>query len=52
MYQRNTVYKYKLQRKPVMLQIQIGTYFHLSLILMLKNTAFVHVELKLHIKNF
>ena len=40
MHQRNTISKYRLQRKPVMKQIQIDTHFHLSLILMLKNPVF------------
>ena len=45
-HQTNIAYKYKLQRKPIMKQIQIDTYFQLSLILMLKNTVLFSVELK------
>ena len=34
---RNTVYKYKLQRKSIIKEVQIDLYFHLPLILILKN---------------
>ena len=40
LHQRNTVYKYKLQRKPIVKEIQIDLHFHLSLILILKNPTF------------
>ena len=30
--QRNTVYKYKLQKKPIIKEIQIDTHFHFSLL--------------------
>ena len=35
--QKKAVYKYKLQRKPIIKEIQIDEHFHLSLLLMLKN---------------
>ena len=47
-------FKYKLQRRPVVKDIQIGINFQLSLmILMLKNPVFFfQAELKLVINNF
>ena len=44
--------KYKLQRKRIIKQIQIGLHFHLPLILNLKNPGFFYVELKILINNF
>ena len=38
--QRNTVYKYKLQRKSLIKEIQIDLHFDLPLILILKNPFF------------
>ena len=40
-HQRNTAYKYKLQRKPIVKEIQIDLHFHLLLILILKNSIFL-----------
>ena len=40
LHQRNTVYKYKLQRKPITKMIQTDIHFHLPLVLMLKNPIF------------
>ena len=40
LHQRNTVYKYKQQRKPNVKEIQIDLHFHLSLTLILKNAFF------------
>ena len=40
LHQRNTVYKYKLRRKPIVKEIQIDLHFHLPLILILKKSIF------------
>ena len=52
LHQRNTVYKYKLQRKLIIKEIQIDLHFHLHLIFILKNPIFFHVELKFLVNNF
>ena len=44
---RNTVYKYKLQRKSIMNEIQTDTLFHFCLILMLKNPGFFSCRVKI-----
>ena len=41
LHQKNIVYKYKVQRKPIVKEMQIDIYFHLSLIFMLKNAVFL-----------
>ena len=40
LHQRNTVYKYSLQRKTIIKEIQIDLHFHLPLILILKSLFF------------
>ena len=51
MHQKNTVYKYKLQRKSIMKQIQINTHFYLSLILLiLKDRFFVFIIFEVRLK--
>ena len=39
LHQRNTVYKCKLQRKPIINKIQVDLHFHLPLILILKRSV-------------
>ena len=46
LHQRNTVYKYKHQRKPKVKEIQIDLHFDLSLILILKNPFFFSSRVK------
>ena len=40
LHQRNDAHKYKLQRKPIVREIQIDMHFHLPLMVMLKNRIF------------
>ena len=40
LHQRNAVYQYKLQRKPIVKEMQLDLHFHLPLILILKNPIF------------
>ena len=45
-YQRNAVYKCKLERKRIVKETQIDLHFHLPLILILQSPIFFHEELK------
>ena len=51
-YQRNNVYKYKLQRNAIVKEMLLDIHFHLFLIFMAKNLVFFHVELNYLISNF
>ena len=47
LYQRNTAYKYKLQRNAIVKEMLLDIHFHLFLIFMVKNLVFFSCRVKI-----
>ena len=47
LHQRNAVYQHKLQRKPIVKEMQLDLNFHLPLIMILKNPIFFSSRVKI-----